>query len=55
MAWYETCACCHRIHSPGKFTAVYIGARYFCKPSCSNKFYAETTLSTGKRKVARQV
>lgn len=36
MPWYERCAHCGRIHTPQKFTAVYIGQRYYCQPSCAN-------------------
>ncbi len=28
---------CGKIHSPAKFTAVYINKHYYCKPSCANR------------------
>lgn len=38
MPHYERCANprCNKVHSPGKFTAVYIRKQYYCKPSCAN-------------------
>ena len=48
MSHYETCACCRKIHSPSRFTAVYIKKRYFCQPSCSNQYWADAKLVTDR-------
>lgn len=39
MAHYERCQnpTCNKVHSPGKHTAVYIGGKYYCRPSCANE------------------
>lgn len=36
MAHMERCSHCGVIHYPGKHIAVYIGGKYYCKPSCAN-------------------
>lgn len=48
MPHLERCACCRKIHTPGRFTAVYIQKRYFCQPSCSNRYWAQTKLVTDR-------